>query len=140
MLLLVCLAACGAPAQPAATTPAAPATKPAEKFEMKSYIFVVLRRGPAWTPEQTPETKKLGEGHMANIIAMAKAKKLLIAGPMDAPEADREAIAGIFIFDNVDKAEVEQLLTGDPAITAKRLVPEIMTWYGPAGLTYPGKE
>ena len=126
--------ACSAPAKPPA------AVKPVEKFEMKSYVFVVLRRGPAWTPEATPEVQKLSEGHMANINAMAKAKKLLIAGPMDAPETDRTAIAGIFIFDNVDRAGVEALLKNDPAITANRLVPEILTWYGPAGLTYPGHE
>ena len=128
--LLVLLVACSPPPPPA---------KPAGELQMKQYVFVVLRRGPAWTAEETPETKRLFEGHMANIKAMAKAGKLILAGPMDAPATDTSAIAGIFVFDNVDRAGVEQLLVHDPAIAAHRLVPEYLSWYGPAGLTYPGK-
>jgi hypothetical protein len=136
--IVLCAAACSAPAKPPVATPQPAQAGPAG-FQMKEYIFVVLRRGPTWTAEETPEAKKLFEGHMANIVAMGKAGKLLIAGPMDAPASDRSAIAGIFIFDNVDRAGVDKLLENDPAIAAQRLVPEIMTWYGPAGLTYPGK-
>jgi uncharacterized protein YciI len=128
--LLVLLVACSPPPPPA---------KPAGQLQMKQYVFVVLRRGPAWTADETPETRRLFEGHMANIQAMARAGKLILAGPMDAPATDTTAIAGIFVFDNVDRAGVEQLLVNDPAIAAHRLVPEYLSWYGPAGLTYPGK-
>jgi uncharacterized protein YciI len=141
LALVVCAAACSsAPRSAAAPVTPDPAQPAAAEFQMKQYIFVVLRRGPAWTPEKTPETKQLFEGHMANIIAMEKAGKLILAGPMEAPESDRAAIAGIFIFDNVDRAGVDKLLANDPAIAAQRLVPEIHTWYGPAGLTYAGKK
>ena len=107
---------------------------------MKTYTFVLLRRGPAWSPDETPESKKLFEGHMANIKAMAHARKLVIAGPFDAPRDDKTAYAGLFIFDVTSKEEVQQLLANDPAIAAGRLVPEMMPWYGPAGLTYDGAE
>ena len=106
---------------------------------MRSYFLVLLRRGPTWTADKTPETKKLFEGHMANIEAMAKTGKLLIAGPMDADPADKTAVAGIFLFDVPTKEEVIALMQGDPAIAAKRLVPEVLTWYGPANITYPGQ-
>ena len=106
---------------------------------MKTYTFVLLKRGPAWSPEQTPETKKLGEGHMANINAMARAKKLVIAGPFDAPADDKDAYAGLFIFD-VPAEEAKQMMANDPAIAAGRFVPVMMPWYGPAGLTYDGAE
>lgn len=106
---------------------------------MRSYFLVVLRRGPTWSPEKTPETKQLFEGHMANIKAMATSGKLLIAGPVDADPADKTAIAGIFLFDVPTKDEVIDLMAGDPAIASKRLVPEVLTWYGPANLTYPGQ-
>ena len=36
------------------------------------------------------------------------------------------------------KDEVVALMKNDPAIEAKRLVPEILTWFGPANITYPG--
>ncbi len=131
-LVLVAVAACGsAPARPAA----APAAKP---FSMKNYYLVLLKRGPAWTPEETAETKRLGEGHMANIKAMGAAKKLVLAGPTDVPETDRAAVAGIFILDAKDPAEVTTLLANDPAIAAGRFVPEVLPWYGPAGITFDG--
>lgn len=107
---------------------------------MKSYFLVLLHVGPAWTAEQTPESKKLFEGHMANIKAMAKVGKLVIAGPTEDDPANPSAIAGIFVFDVASRAEVEELLTHDPAIAAKRFVPQILPWYAAAGITYPGKE
>lgn len=106
---------------------------------MKSYFLVLLRRGPAWSPDETPESKKIFEGHMANINAMAKTGKLIIAGPMDAPAEDRTAIAGLFLFEDASRADVDAMIANDPAIKIQRLVPEVLTWYGPAGLTYPGK-
>ncbi len=107
---------------------------------MRSYTFVLLRRGPAWTPEQTPETKKIVEGHLANIKTMARAKQLVLAGPLDADDTDRTAYAGIFIFDTTSPDEVKALLATDPAVASGRLTPEIRTWYGPNGLTYDGVE
>jgi uncharacterized protein YciI len=107
---------------------------------MKTYTFVLLKRGPAWTPEQTPETKKIFEGHMANIKAMGRSRKLVLAGPLEADDSDRTAYAGIFIFDTTSADEVKALLAGDPAIQIGRLIPELRTWYGPAGLTYDGVE
>lgn len=76
---------------------------------------------------------------MANIEAMAASGKLVIAGPIDADPADRTAVAGIFIFDVPTRAAVVELVAADPAVAAGRLQPEILTWYGPANITFPGK-
>jgi uncharacterized protein YciI len=134
LVLCLSLAACAA-------TPPRPAAPAAEKkFSMKMYSLVMLRRGPAWSAEKTPESAKLFEGHMANIKALARAKKLVIAGPFEADEKDTSAYAGLFIFDVTDPAELKALLANDPAIAAGRLVPEVLQWYGPAGLTYDGVE
>jgi uncharacterized protein YciI len=138
-LLVIALTACAGTA-PTPATPATPCPAPgAGKLEMKQYFLVLLRRGPAWSPDKTPESTKIFEGHMANIEAMAKTGKLVIAGPIDAPPTDPTAIAGIFIFDVPTKADVEAMIQGDPAISIRRLVPEILPWYGPAGLSYPGQ-
>lgn len=136
-IVLALLAACSAAPKCPPVAPAAAA--PSGKLEMRSYFLVLLRRGPAWTAEKTDETKKLFEGHMANIEAMAATGKLLVAGPMDADPADKTAVAGIFLFDVPTKEEVADLLKNDPAIAAGRLQPEILTWFGPANITYPGK-
>ena len=107
---------------------------------MRTYELVLLRRGPAWTAESTPETKRLFAGHMANIVAMAKARKLLVAGPFEAEANDANALAGIFLFDVTDVSEIKTLLANDPAIAAGRFVPEFHTWYGPVGVTYEHRE
>jgi uncharacterized protein YciI len=139
--LAVALVACAA----RAPTPAAPACPDAGAgtLAMRSYFLVLLRRGPAWTPEKTDETKRIFEGHMANIEAMARTGALVLAGPTgpaDGSEsADPHALAGIFVFGVATRAEVEALMANDPAIAIGRLVPEILEWYGPAGLTYPGQ-
>jgi uncharacterized protein len=131
LLIALALVACGAPPRPVA-----PAAE--NKFEMRSYTFVLLKRGPAWTAEKTPESTKLFEGHMANIEAMAKAGKLVLAGPFDAPADDPTAYAGLFLFDASSEDEVRALLAADPAIAAGRLVPELRSWHGPTGITYNG--
>lgn len=136
--LVACIVAAGCASQP---TPAKPcATVAAKKpFKMRMYSFVLLKRGPAWTAEQTDESKRLFEGHMANIKAMARSGKLVLAGPLEADDADKTAYAGIFIFD-AGPAELKTLLAADPAIAAGRLTPEIREWYGPVGLTYDGRD
>ena len=110
----------------------------AKPFAMRSYTFVLLRRGPSWTAEQTPETKKIFDGHMANIVAMGKAGKLVLAGPFDAPPDDKDAYAGLFMLDVASEAEARALLAGDPAISSGRFIVELRTWFGPAGITYDG--
>lgn len=138
--LLVVWIACAGATPPRTTTAAERCPAPgAGKLVMKSYFLVLLRRGPAWTPEKTAETTRIFEGHMANIEAMARTGKLVIAGPVDAPPTDPTAVAGIFVFDVATRAEVEAMIAADPAIAIRRLVPEILPWYGPAGLTYPGQ-
>jgi uncharacterized protein YciI len=135
--LALSLAGCAHGSPPAPATPPTPAAKP---FAMRMYVFVVLRRGPSWTAESTPESKQLFEGHMANINAMAKAKQLVLAGPFETPKDDVDGLAGIFIFDATRVEDVTPLLARDPAIAAGRLVPQITQWYGPVGLTYDGAD
>jgi uncharacterized protein YciI len=132
LLIAFALIACGAPAGPAA--PAAPA----KKFSMRSYTFVLLKRGPAWTAEDTPASKKVFEGHMANIQAMGKAGKLVLAGPFDAPADDKAAYAGLFVLDVKSDDEARALLANDPAVQSGRFIPELRSWYGPAGITFDG--
>jgi len=121
---------------PATGVPAAGSS--ARPFSMRTYLFVLLRRGPAWSAAETPESKQIFEGHMANINAMGKAGKLVLAGPFDAPAEDRSAYAGLFVLDVKTEQEARALLANDPAIAAGRLVPEFRSWYGPAGITFDG--
>ena len=135
--LALTLATCALAACAPATT-APPASPAGKAFSMRTYTFVLLRRGPSWTGEQTPETQKIFEGHMANIRAMGKSGKLVLAGPFDAPADDTAAYAGLFVLDVASEAEARALLASDPAIASGRFIPELRTWFGPAGITYAG--
>lgn len=141
-LLAFCalFAACATKPSTPVATPPAPAPEPEAKLEMKKYYVALLRRGPAWTSERTPESVKHGEGHMAHIEKMATAGKLLIAGPFDVDRSDAKALAGIYIFEVETIEEARELVGQDPAVQAGRFVPEVLPWFGPVGLTYKGHE
>jgi uncharacterized protein YciI len=94
---------------------------PQQPIKMATYYFAFLRRGPKWTAEKTPETEKLQADHRANIKAMAKTGKLVIAGPFE----KAGDYAGVFVFkvDSLDAARA--LAESDPTVKAGRLVAEV---------------
>lgn len=99
--------------------------KPADTpIVFSTYYFGLLKKGPAWTPEQTDETKKIQEGHMANIHEMAKKGKLVLAGPF----IDGGDNRGVFFFRTESLEEAQELCSHDPAIQAGRLVVELHPW------------
>jgi uncharacterized protein YciI len=93
-------------------------------FKMSTYYLGFLRRGPKWTPERTPETARIQEGHMANINRLAKTGKLVLAGPF----TDDGEIRGVFIFKTESAEEAKMLADSDPAVSAGRLVLELHPW------------
>jgi len=100
------------------------------EYKMTTYQVAFLKRGPAWTPQSTPETQKIQEGHMANIAAMAKTGKLILAGPF----MDNGDLRGLFVF-KATAEEARQLAAQDPAVKAGRLILEWHPWYSAEGIT-----
>jgi len=94
------------------------------------YVFGLLVRGNKWTPEKTPETEKIQEGHMANINRLAEAGKLVLAGPFYS-DGDRR---GVFIFKVNSLKEAQTLTNTDPAVKAGRLRIELYQWSVPKGV------
>lgn len=104
-------------------------TPPEMPLTPVNYVFGLLVRGPKWTAAATEETKRLQEGHMANINRLAETGKLVLAGPF-VDGGDRR---GVFIF-KVDTLEEAQALTEtDPAVKAGRLKIELHRWAVPKG-------
>ena len=93
------------------------------KYEMKTYQMVFLYKGSNRGQDST-ETMRIQEGHMANIERLAKEGKLIVAGPF----LDDKDLRGIFIFDLESEEEVKALVETDPAIIAGRLRYEIHPW------------
>jgi uncharacterized protein YciI len=114
----------------------APAPKPAAnaEYEMTTYYMGLLYRGEKWTPESTPETQKIQEGHMANIQRLASEGKLLLAGPF----GDDTDLRGIFVFKVASMEEAQALVATDPAVQAGRLRVELHPWYSAKNIVvYP---
>jgi uncharacterized protein YciI len=97
---------------------------PAQPLKQVTYYFCFLRHGPKWSSERTPETEKLQAAHMANINAMAKTGKLVIAGPF----SQAGDYAGVFVFKVGSFDEAKTLAESDPAVKAGRLVTDVHPW------------
>ena len=113
----------------------------AAEIQMRTYHIGLLKRGPSWTRERSPEVIQVTQGHRKNIDDMLASGKLALAGPVIAgPDQAEDALTGIFIFDVPTKEEAVRLAESDPAVIAGRFTVEIFTWYGPKGITYEGRE
>jgi uncharacterized protein YciI len=116
---------------------AAPAAKSEEPkigpggWEMTTYYVGFLYKGEKWTPEETPETKKIQEGHMANIQRLGAEGKLLVAGPF----TDGGDLRGLYVFRVASMEEAKALVETDPAVKAGRLRFEIHPWFAARNIT-----
>ncbi|MEZ4767296.1 MAG: hypothetical protein R2844_02590 [Caldilineales bacterium] len=63
---------------------------------MKQYYVVLLRKGPGWTPDESPELDELQRRHLAHLAAMQSAGMMHLAGPVDLH--DDGDIRGISVF------------------------------------------
>lgn len=111
-----------------------PAADPGE-YEMATYQIAFLRKGPAWSAEESPERARLQEAHMAHIRKMAETGKLILAGPF----ADDGDLRGLFIFRTDTLEEAKALAEQDPSVQAGRLRIEWHPWYAAKNITVTAK-
>ena len=97
---------------------------------MKPYVMAFLKRGPNRDHDADTATA-LQKAHLDNIIRMADAGQLVVAGPF----LDDGEVRGIYIFDVATVEEAKALTETDPAVQAGRLSMDLHPWYGPAALT-----
>ena len=103
----------------------------ADAYGNCAYTFVMLKTG-AVVEEQKSIRDSLFAGHMANMVVMAEAGKLVLAGPFYTKNKDQ--YRGIFIINSTDTSEVRELLKTDPAINYGLLHADLYPWYGSAAL------
>ncbi len=102
----------------------------ADQRGMKQYVLCILKTGKNTTATKEEQTK-LFEGHMANITALAKEGKLVVAGPFIKNDKNYR---GVFVF-NVDTIEeAEKLVVTDPAVKAGIFEADLTVWYCTAAL------
>lgn len=113
-----------------AASHSAPAGPP-EEYEMTTYYVAFLYRGPAWSPEETPERARLQEAHMAHIREMGASGKLLLAGPF----TDDGELRGVFVFRTPTLEEAKAVAEADPSVKAGRLRLEWHPWFAAKNIT-----
>lgn len=95
---------------------------------MRPYVLVILKTGPKRVPDGDARDAMFA-GHFANIERLAKAGKLVVAGPFS---EDPDGWRGLFLFAVEDIAEAKRLAATDPVIVNGEMVAEYHRWYGSA--------
>jgi uncharacterized protein len=91
---------------------------------MTVYYLRLLKKGPLWTAEETPELQRLQDAHIAYGRQLVEAGTLVLNGPL----LDEVDLRGVGIFRVGSLAEAQTLSDTDPAVQAGRLVSEIHPW------------
>lgn len=127
---------------PAASPTALPATPPpalaaqppapvsATPAPVRVYVLGLLRKGPSWSAEDTPERQALQARHIANLERLGREGKLVAAGP-SGPDGDLRGIL-VLAVESVDEARA--LAESDPAVQAGRLRVEYQRFLGSPGI------
>ncbi|HEX8037163.1 MAG TPA: YciI family protein [Ktedonobacterales bacterium] len=102
-------------------------------MELNTYYICLLRKGPKWTSEETPELEELQARHMEHIGSLVASGAKVAAGPVD----DVSDIRGFSIFRTATLAEAQALAEADPAVQAGRFIVELHAWRTPAGGVLP---
>src|ERR1700687_3088469 len=123
--LLWPLGASAADAEPAPKSEVKPVPRVPTEFD--KYALVLLRRGPKWSPQQTPESERIQQEHLGHLRKMWETGKLVVAGPFsDQPDPTLRGLC-LYRVDSLDEAR--RWAQSDPAVQAGRLAVEAMTWY-----------
>jgi len=102
--------------------------KPLNKYDPAvSYYLGFLKRGPKFSPEDSPERQRIQEAHLKNIGRLHEMGKLVAAGPF----LEDTELRGIFVFKTATMEEANELTNTDPAVQAGRLRIELYEWKVP---------
>ncbi len=99
-------------------------------MELEIFYIVLIKKGPRWTPDETPELERLQEAHLAHINRLHEQGLLVAAGPID----DGSELRGISVLRTESLEKAVQLAEADPSVRAGRLTVEVHPWYLPAGV------
>ena len=96
--------------------------------DMTIYYIYLLKKGPAWSPDETPEIEALQAAHIANLKRLREMGKLVLNGPLLDSFATSGEIRGIGVLKSRSLAEAQELISTDPMVKVGRLIFELHTW------------
>ena len=91
------------------------------------YIYI-LKKGPTWSPEETPEIDALQEAHLANFRRLGEMGKLIVNGPFLDSFAVSGELRGMGVLRVNTYEEAFELINTDPMVKVKHLDFEIHAW------------
>lgn len=104
------------------------ARKEAEAMGMTVYYIFLLKKGPTWSPDETPEIDELQKAHLANMTRLAEMGRLVINGPLLDSFAISGEIRGIGVLKADSLVEAQELINTDPMVKVDRLIFELHAW------------
>ena len=85
----------------------------------------LIKKGPGWTDEESPQLLRDQEAHQANIQRLFEMGFLPLSGPI----SDGGDVRGIFVYRTESIEEAQQLVDEDPHVKSGQLVVELFTLY-----------
>ena len=92
------------------------------------YYIYLLKKGPTWTPDPSPEVDALQEAHLANMRRLGEMGRLVLNGPLLDSHATSGEIRGIGVLKVSTLEEAQELISSDPMVKVGRLIFELHAW------------
>jgi uncharacterized protein YciI len=106
----------------------------AQSLERVIYYVYLLKKGPTWSPDSTPEMDALQEAHLSNLQRLREEGKLVLSGPLlDSFQLGGE-IRSIGVLKAKSLPEAQDWISTDPMVKVGRLVVELHVWMVPKGI------
>jgi uncharacterized protein YciI len=100
-----------------------PKAEPAHK--LVQFHMALLKHGPKWTAEETPERKRLRQEHLNYVTSLLESGKAIIAGPF----TDGGEIDGVFVLRAKSAEEAKAWAEADPSVAAGLRIAEMHPWW-----------
>jgi uncharacterized protein len=99
--------------------------KPAPVFKMVEFHMALLKRGPQWTAEKTPQRAEVTAQHVAYFKSLIDSGKAVIGGPL----TDESEIRGLYVLRAKSASEAREWADADPAVKAGHFAVEMHPWW-----------
>src|SRR5688500_19706068 len=83
---------------------------------MTIYYIYLLKKGPTWSPDETPEIQALQEAHLANLRHLGEMGKLILNGPLLDSFATSGELRGICVLKARSLTETQTHFSDEPHV------------------------
>lgn len=101
-------------------------------MSLNQYYVVLMKKGPNWTQEASPELEKYQQEHLQQLSELYSAGKLAITGPYEGHSDGQIRAISLFFrkaFSSAD--ELKELVEQNELFQKGHLVAEVGTWFFP---------